>query len=139
METRTCQKCHEDRPLEMFYVDLEARKSSKLGRPWKHHCRICHRAYLEEYRKPRVDYSDTVKMERGCADCGIRSDHPEIYDFDHRPGEIKAKSVATLLTSGSFEAFKAEIDKCDVVCSNCHRIRTRQRGHAAFGKGRWVA
>lgn len=120
----------------MFYVDLEARKSAKLGYDWQHHCRECQRQVGLDRRRPRVEYADRVKIEAGCADCGIRSPHPEIYDFDHLPGVEKRKSVAQLLTSGSFEDFKAEIQKCEVVCANCHRIRTRQRPAATFGKSR---
>jgi hypothetical protein len=47
-------------------------------------------------------------------------------DFDHRPDEVKLGSV------GSFRkdrvALLSEAAKCDVVCSNCHRIRTSKRG-----------
>ncbi len=120
----------------MFYEALERRQSAKRGREWRHHCRICARTIAAERRQPRQNYTDAVKLERGCADCGIRSEHPEIYDFDHRPGEPKIKSVAAWLTSGTMEDLKAEIARCDVVCANCHRIRTRSREHGAFGKDR---
>lgn len=46
-------------------------------------------------------------------------------DFDHRPDEVKVKNVSQLKT---LDDVKAEIAKCDVVCSNCHRLRTKRRG-----------
>lgn len=134
-ETRRCGTCGEARPLAMFYVGIERRKAEN-GKPNRMWCRICHRAYLTKYRQPKVEYADRIKLERGCADCGIKSVHPEIYDFDHLPGAEKVKSVAALITSGSWDALRAEIAKCEVVCSNCHRIRTRARDHSGFGKDR---
>jgi hypothetical protein len=47
-------------------------------------------------------------------------------DFDHRPGEIKVREIS-MFTAG-FAALKREIAKCDLVCANCHRLRTSRRG-----------
>jgi hypothetical protein len=51
-------------------------------------------------------------------------------DFDHRPGEKKlfAMGSAGVQVRVSLEGLLAEIAKCDVVCANCHRIRTYHRG-----------
>lgn len=48
----------------------------------------------------------------------------------------KVAAIATLITKGSWDDFVAEIAKCEVVCANCHRIRTRAREHNAWGKSR---
>jgi hypothetical protein len=49
-------------------------------------------------------------------------------DFDHRPGEIKKLCINQMLASrSSKEDLLKEIEKCDIVCSNCHRIRTHER------------
>ena len=63
------------------------------------------------------------KMAHGCVDCGISD--PRVLDFDHAQGEkefnlkdVKSKPLVEILT---------EIEKCDVVCANCHRIRTQER------------
>jgi hypothetical protein len=120
----------------MFYVEMEKRRATREGRKtWQAPCRLCQRARDQARRKPRRDHADAVKLERGCADCGIRSEHPEIYDFDHGDGE-KVASIATLVTKGTWEDFLAELAKCEVVCANCHRIRTRARAHPAFGRSR---
>ena len=120
----------------MFYVDLEARKSAKRGSPWFLHCRVCASEIAAARRKPRQDYIDGVKLAAGCADCGIRSPHPEIYDFDHRDHRTKGKRVSAYLTSGTMEELMAEMAQCDVVCANCHRIRTRQRPYVTAGRSR---
>ena len=63
-----------------------------------------------------------------CMDCGGRFP-VECMDLDHRPGEGKVINVSRMMTTGRFSeaALLAEIAKCDLVCANCHRIRTRKR------------
>lgn len=67
-----------------------------------------------------------------CSDCGRR--FPKVaMDFDHRPG-LKKEFTVSAMSSGSWSTVRvqAEIDKCEVVCANCHRIRTFARG--AWGR-----
>lgn len=54
-----------------------------------------------------------------CVDCG--ETNPVVLDFDHRGN--KDHEIAKLIKSGWLAALKREIPKCDVRCSNCHRIR----------------
>lgn len=49
-----------------------------------------------------------------------------VMDLDHREGEVKILSVSKMDTY-SWEKVKAELKKCDLVCANCHRIRTFNR------------
>lgn len=68
---------------------------------------------------------DVVKAQP-CADCGVR--HPAcVMDLDHRPGTGKVDKVSTIVRTGNLAKVVAEIPKCDVVCANCHRLRTRER------------
>lgn len=65
-----------------------------------------------------LDYLNELK-DKPCADCGEWYP-PMCMDFDHVYGDKKlaiasAKSWATLLP---------ELEKCEVVCANCHRLRT---------------
>lgn len=117
-----------------FYIAAEQRASAKKGRRITYPCRYCRREYDAARMKPRRDMLDAIKVERGCADCGIRSTHPEIYDFDHVEGD-KSFGLADVWR-GTEEDALAEVAKCEVVCANCHRIRTRAREHPAFGRDR---
>jgi hypothetical protein len=66
----------------------------------------------------------TYKIENPCTDCGKH--YPSyVMDFDHVRGEKRA-GVAQL-TTHSWDVIQAEIDKCDLVCANCHRERTFMR------------
>ena len=63
-----------------------------------------------------------------CTDCG-NSYHPVAMDFDHVRG-IKLGEIAAMIRNVSFDKLKAEIDKCEIVCAVCHRIRSHLRKHA---------
>lgn len=67
-----------------------------------------------------------VMKSQPCSDCWGVFD-PVCMDFDHRPGTIKVESVARLVGKFSLEVVLAEIAKCDLVCANCHRLRTKTR------------
>jgi hypothetical protein len=58
-----------------------------------------------------------------CMDCGESA--ADIFEFDHRHG-AKSGSVSKMLQNGfSLRTIEAEIAKCDILCPNCHRIRTQ--------------
>lgn len=61
-----------------------------------------------------------------CADGG--GEFPYfVMDLDHREGEEKESEVALLITTLSLRRLLDEVAKCDVVCSNCHWVRTHSR------------
>ena len=63
---------------------------------------------------------------RPCMDCG--GVFPtECMDFDHVRGSKRCNVSAML--QHSVESVLEEISKCEVVCANCHRIRTHRRLH----------
>lgn len=66
------------------------------------------------------------KEKHGCADCRNHFPH-YVLEFDHRPNEIKIDVVYRVLRTYGEAAAWIEVNKCDVVCANCHKIRTYQR------------
>ena len=75
------------------------------------------------------------KEGRPCSDCGAIY-HPAAMHWDHRPGTAKVTEVSHLVRRASRGAALKEIRKCDLVCANCHAVRTyeRQRGVAQPGR-----
>lgn len=65
-----------------------------------------------------------IKIERGCVDCGYDS-APEALDFDHLYD--KKYAIAKKYGQVSDETLLKEIEKCEIRCSNCHRIETVRR------------
>jgi hypothetical protein len=69
--------------------------------------------------------------DRPCLDCGGRF-QVAVMDFDHRPGETKTMTLSYIFgLPPNYRRLVQELKKCDVVCANCHRIRTAQRRVAA--------
>jgi len=62
-----------------------------------------------------------------CVDCG--EPDSRVLQFDHVRGEKRANVTQMVSKGYSWETILAEIDKCDVVCANCHAKRTAQRGN----------
>jgi hypothetical protein len=77
-------------------------------------------------------------LEAGCADCGYRAAAIAL-DFDHLPGFDKIERIAALAGCASLDKIKREIAKCEVVCANCHRLRTEARGHQTAWWDAWRA
>lgn len=55
--------------------------------------------------------------------CGKQFPH-YVMDLDHRDPNEKVAAVAAIINRGSWRLLLAEIEKCDIVCANCHRERT---------------
>lgn len=62
-----------------------------------------------------------LKEETPCADCGERYPY-YVMDFDHG-GSEKVDGVARLAGKNIYAALR-EAKKCEIVCANCHRIRS---------------
>jgi hypothetical protein len=114
-------------------------------------CARCHRRQTHEQRfaknrraernppswQRRIDMqdeNDVIKLRHGCADCGWRG-WARGLDWDHVRGP-KVATIAMLI--GRIRPWSdvlAEMEKCQVVCANCHRIRTCERRRRAAESG----
>lgn len=69
---------------------------------------------------------DYLKKSK-CIDCG--EDNPIVLEFDHKEGSIKIANIANMTsTCCSLKKLSDEIKKCEIRCSNCHKIKTAERG-----------
>lgn len=75
----------------------------------------------------RTQEINSIKLRCGCVDCGYRG-HPVALDFDHVKGE-KRREISDMMSYG-WGAILEEMNKCEVVCANCHRIRTYKQKQA---------
>lgn len=128
---KTCKGCGETKPLDDYY----ANKGMADGRVnWCKPCMIARHGEKKRQRARELRaYVQAIKMERGCVDCGYRG-HPAALEFDHLPGTVKVNRLAVLSCSNAKAVIHAEINKCEVVCANCHRIRTAERLTQAAGE-----
>jgi hypothetical protein len=82
---------------------------------------------LRNRRQLAIEFVRALKDEP-CADCGVRYAY-YVMQFDHCRGE-KEWEMQDLIRHNSWpslERIVAEAEKCDIVCANCHAIRTHQR------------
>jgi hypothetical protein len=133
---RRCGRCGELRPDEEFAW----RRREKGQR--HNYCRACHAEYhrehyqanRERYIAQAASHKHALRLERTarlieyfkthpCADCG--ADDPVVLEFDHL--RDKSFAIASGLVDYSWARILEEIEKCEVVCANCHRRRTAER------------
>jgi len=82
----------------------------------KKECDKNHRLYL-------IELSLRYKRLCGCKECGNKN--PFVLQFDHKDNSGKISSVAALIADrNSIESVKTEIRKCEILCANCHAIKT---------------
>jgi len=136
MEPKKCYRCHEEKPADDF---AWRRKHNNQRDSF---CRPCRSAYgKEHYEKNKQRYIDQAaivsrrrRLERTrwlieffrsnpCIDCGEAD--PVVLEFDHL--RDKSFDLGTAFHARSWDSILAEIEKCEVVCSNCHSRRTARR------------
>ncbi len=123
-----CKVCRGLRALENFENLQKWRKNYNAENADARHKRNA------EKRQQAKDAVDAIKSVTPCADCGVVF-HPVCMDFDHANGG-KTKAVSRLV-SGAYKMhlILEEIAKCELVCANCHRMRTHSRGENRSPRG----
>lgn len=92
-----------------------------------------HYAQQARHRQKNFELLWQLLLHSSCLDCTITN--PLVLEFDHMPGFEKKFDIARAVSGStrSWKAIQKEIDKCEIVCANCHRIRTMTRGkHKRF-------
>jgi hypothetical protein len=137
---KKCGRCGEEKSLNEFHRRRTGRQA------W---CKPCRRLYDAQYhQKTRerrikqkrvlhdafVTWCRSLKEGKPCADCA-KIFHPVAMQWDHLPGTIKNASLGDLTRRHNRRRVLEEIGNCELVCANCHAVRTlnRQRGVAQPG------
>ena len=134
-ERRRCGDCGAMKPLREF-----AWRRRELGQ-LDSLCPTCRAAYKQRHyaanRERYVEQARRRKQDQAlartsyllayfrnhpCVDCGETD--AIVLEFDHRD---KRFNIGAALPYRNWASILAEIEKCDVVCANCHRRRTAQR------------
>ena len=115
METKICTKCAALKDLSEFYRKNKSIVSS--------YCRVCFNQYcIDRWRQRKIDAINYKGSK--CEDCSLS--YPTfasvIFDFHHlEPNEKDFEW--TKLRLKSWNKVLTELDKCVLLCSNCHRLR----------------
>lgn len=134
-----CKKCENDLPEEFFNYK---NKKEKIKQSF---CKECTSNYRKEYynknKEKAIEYSKkTTKdirirnrqfvwdylKEHPCIECGEKN--PVTLEFDHRDEKTKVMDISSAVDNGwSIKKISEEIKKCDVLCSNCHKVKTAEQ------------
>jgi hypothetical protein len=92
-------------------------KSKQPGRRSEY--RDKYRHIQQELKQRAIEYLGCI-----CKRCGLKDPMAlSVYDFHHRDMSLKEANVGNMIRKMlSWEEIKVELDKCDLVCANCHRI-----------------
>lgn len=123
-----CPKCDTSKKLSEFNKNA-GRKDGLQGA-----CKLCQAAYTKahysktksvyiknaaERRQQVVEWYKEYKSTLKCERCG--ESHPACLQFHHKDPSKKDMAVSKGITNNwSPEKLKKEIEKCEVVCANCH-------------------
>lgn len=129
---KLCGKCRVVKPETDF---------NRAGSGRQHWCRECFRAYFKARGKVHLEQVARSKNQRrtarraqisrsrasGCIDCGERDE--DVLEFDHLDPVKKRRDVGQMwLDCAPPDVLERELSHCEVVCANCHRRRTAERG-----------
>lgn len=138
--SKRCSKCGLIKPAHEFnfrYRDRGVRHGycRECGKELtRNHYKRKKPSYLKRNLRAYAERRQLVltAKSRPCADCGVQYPY-YVMDFDHRDGRLKEFSL-NAVHRATKRAILREIEKCDVVCSNCHRERTHRRRVACGGR-----
>ena len=129
-ETKICSKC------KMEYPITEFRWRNKAKGTLHSQCKSCEKErdkiHYQESKARRDSVRETAFMQKsnnlgivdaallkGCRKCGETRYY--VLDFHHRNPAEKVGTISHMVKSSSYEKVLKEVEKCDVLCSNCHR------------------
>ena len=125
---KQCTKCKIDKEQSEFNI----RKHSPDGLSYQ--CKECtrhnsafhylenKRSYVKRNKERRTGYRtfiDELKSKSSCEVCG--NNHPAVLDFHHHDPNGKEFEISRG-HHFSLETLQTEINKCKILCSNCHRV-----------------
>jgi predicted HNH restriction endonuclease len=103
--------------LEYYYRNKE--KCAERARLWREKNKEYRLTYQKETKRQRK--LDAIQYLGGkCVFCQ-QTFHPAIYEFHHLDPTTKDRDPSKML-SLSWERLKSELDKCQLLCANCHRL-----------------
>lgn len=81
-------------------------------------------SYPKDYRKAKLMVKVLAYLaEHPCADCG--ETNPVVLEFHHTDPNTKSGTISQMIrVTKNWQCIQEEINKCIVLCANCHRIVT---------------
>ena len=84
--------------------------------------------YKESSKKSRAEKQKKMFLLKSnpCTDCK-KEYHPVVMHWDHLDSATKIDNISRLIMNSSWAKVLEEVKKCELVCANCHQMRTLRR------------
>lgn len=136
-------KQYKDRDITHCPQGHEYTEENTIIRPRKNcrDARVCRKCYQVQNRSGNKRQREKMKawyyshlLTLSCVECG-ESRTPALQ-FNHRDPSQKSFTISSVIGSGySKKRILEEMDKCDVLCANCHAVHTaQQQGWYKYGQ-----
>ena len=109
---KICSSCNQSLPLSDFYTKGKNGRVNSL-------CKSCFNSYCVNRWIKRKEYAIEYKGNK-CSRCEQTYPYP-VYEFHHR-NPLEKDFDWNKLKKRTIESIEFELDKCDMLCANCHRI-----------------
>lgn len=109
---KICSRCKQSIPIECF--------AKKKENKYKNVCNECS-AKILRYKKRKLKEIIVNNFGNICFDCK-KTYNQEVYDFHHENGK-KEFEISFMINRGKLKDLKNELEKCIMLCANCHRTR----------------
>lgn len=115
---KQCLRCLEWLEESLYYYKSANKKKHNI-------CKPCKLGRLQEHRQAMRKWVNDWKEEMGCSECGFKGHHFQL-DLDHTDPSTKANkgNHRSFEPGWSKERITLEIQKCVILCANCHRMKT---------------
>jgi len=114
MEAKICTKCKCEKSIEDFHWRDEVNGIKRSE------CKDCHNKKVKERYYENKKIIDSIKKNGKCLKCGYNR-CLEVLEYHHKEPEFKIGEVSKLATHYNLSIGIEEIEKCVLLCANCHR------------------
>jgi len=121
---KTCSKCKCEKSADDFVAGKGYCKSCQREMS-KAHYNANRQTYLDRNKKRQEANREFLRefKENPCQGCGVIYPY-YVMDLHHRDGEVKEALISQLVNKTTLPRLKRELEKCDLLCPNCHREET---------------
>lgn len=117
---KTCGNCKKTKTLDKF-----SKRGNSRPNDYQNNCKECRAVENRERKRHMSSLVKRWKLRKGCLNCDFKAEHSCQLDIDHIiPKLSKGKCRQAINTGWSKKRMKEELSKCQVLCANCHRLKT---------------
>ena len=139
---KKCPICKLDLPEDDIHF---ASRYDRVKKEFQHKCRSCQKEYrrkhyldnkekyinkAKKYKKTFVNWFSEYKKNLSCEICNEK--RYWVLDFHHRDPKEKDLEVSKIVSNCNKQQLLNEIEKCVVLCANCHRDIHHQERNAGI-------